>query len=83
MKALITAQGQRPPKTHDIDILLSHLEGLKIEWDEELSALTAYSVEARYPGPPIPQEEASRALEIAKKTLKQAIKILKKMGIEC
>ena len=68
LKALLIAHDIRPPKTHDIDVLILRLEevGEKDLWSEDLSALTAYSVEARYPGPRVTQEEAEHALIVAK-----------------
>ena len=87
LKALITARGERPPKTHDIDVLLARLERLGVEvgeeWREEASALTAYGVEARYPGPPIAMEEAERAIDTARAVLEWVKEKLRELGVEC
>ena len=85
MKALLVAHGRRPPKTHDIDVLILHLEdvGEKGLWSEDLSALTAYSVEARYPGLPVTREEAEHALIVARRTFFEVQERLRRLGIDC
>jgi len=85
LKAILTSLNLRPPKTHDLDILLNILERKKIEVParEEISSLTAYAVEARYPGPPIIGEEAEYALNMAGKIVKWAKEELKRRGIKC
>ena len=85
LKALLIAHGIRPPKTHDIDVLILRLEevGEKDLWSEDLSALTAYSVEARYPGPRVTQEEAEHALIVAKRTFFEVLERLRRLGLEC
>ncbi len=86
LKALITALGGRPPRTHSIERLLSILEEeLDVAWayQEDLPALTYYAVEARYPAPPIQGEEAEEALRLARRTLRWAQEQLRRLGIEC
>ena len=50
-------------------------------YEKDLPALTYYSVEARYPGPPMSKEEALAALRLARKTLEWIKERLKEMGI--
>ena len=86
LKALITALGVKPPKTHSIERLLSILEDkLDVSWayEEDLPALTYYAVEARYPGPPVHAEEAEETLRLARKTVQWAQEHLRRLGIEC
>ncbi len=68
LKALLSAVSRRPPKTHDIDYLADQLEeaGVEVPMREEISALTLYAVEARYPEPPITIEEAEYACKVAR-----------------
>ncbi len=80
----MTALGRRPPKTHDIDVLLEALRDAGIERPaEELSSLTAYAVGARYPGPSIMREEAEEALRIAREAVEWVKEKLGEMGVEC
>ena len=44
--------------------------------------LSRYTVEPRYPGPPV-SEEALEALDLARKTLEWAKERLEEMGIKC
>ncbi len=84
LKALISATGTRPPKTHDIDVLLEILQRAGVDRpSEELSSLTAYAVEARYPGPPIVAEEAGEALRVAERAVEWVRGKLEEMGIKC
>jgi HEPN domain-containing protein len=69
LKAILILKGQQVIKTHDLDNLLEKMpldesslfEGLDLTW------LTEWSVESRYPGdwPEATSEEAKRAIEIA------------------
>ena len=85
LKALLVAISRRPPKTHDIDYLADQLEkaGIKIPMREEISSLTLYAVEARYPGPPISIEEAEYAYKLAKTFLEIVERELENRGIKC
>lgn len=85
LKALLVAVNKRPPKTHDIDYLADLLEeaGVEVPMRDEISPLTLYAVEARYPGPPITLEEAEHAYEIAKAFLNTIEKEIERRGIKC
>jgi HEPN domain-containing protein len=68
LKALLVAQGQPFPKTHDLialnDLCLRH--SIKIPVDPlALQRLNAYSVQVRYPSPDPLLSEAQEALKTA------------------
>ncbi len=84
LKAIVALLGKRPPKTHDIDVILQSLRDLGVECPyEDVSSLTAYAVESRYPGPPIVEEEAKEALNIAKRIYNWSKTFFKKRNIDC
>ena len=85
LKALLAAVNKRPPKTHDIDYLADRLEeaGVKIPMRDEISLLTIYAVETRYPGPPITVEEAEYAYKLARDLLENIEKEMERRGIKC
>ena len=89
LKALITATGSQPPKTHNITKLLQIIEKEKIDTRElrnsGVEKLTLYAVEVRYPDfeEEPSEEEAEEALELARKVLEWATERVKEMGIEC
>ena len=86
LKALLAAHHVKPPKTHSLERLLALLsDKVDVTWayEEDLAALTYYAVEARYPGPPVSEEEALGALDLARKTLEWAREKLQGMGIRC
>ena len=86
LKALITALGKQPPKTHSIEHLLLLIEesGIDISDVREATSLSDYAVEARYPGleEPTP-EDAKEALRIARETLEWVQRKLRELGIIC
>jgi HEPN domain-containing protein len=72
LKAALVESGVPPPRTHDLAELSSALpSSLSLSVDEEdLSALTPYAVEARYPAVDaefVGREDAERAAEIARR----------------
>ena len=88
LKALLTAIGKQPPKTHDLKVLINilknnvdtgFLEGRRV------GELTKYAVEARYPDfeEEPGEEEAGEALNLAKTVLKWATERLEELGIKC
>ena len=89
MKALITALGEQPSKTHNITKLLQVIEERGVDasglrgWGVE--RLTVYAVEARYPDfeeePTV--EEAQEALGLARAVVEWVIGKLGEKGIEC
>ena len=86
LKALLIADGVRPPKTHSIEQLLSLLqpyEDTSTFYKIDADTLTDYAVETRYPGPPIDSEDSARAIAIAEETVKIVEELIKKKGIEC
>jgi len=79
LKALLLQQGIEFPKTHDLAALnyLCVKAGIILPVNEDdIEILTAYLVEARYPGPLPLLEEARKALEIAKMMRKSIRKLL-------
>jgi len=87
LKALLTALGIQPPKTHEIDILLVLLQkkGVNIEPILHARTLTRYAVEARYSdfGEEPSPEEAEEALRTAEKVVEWAKKELTRRGVKC
>jgi HEPN domain-containing protein len=72
LKALLVAQGQVFPKTHDLAALsdLCSQNDLIIPVDQDaLQRLTAYAVQVRYPGEAPTVEEARKALKSAHEDL--------------
>jgi HEPN domain-containing protein len=74
LKAFLVYHQIEFPKTHDIDALLDLTAAIDKELSEmlsEASILTAYSVEARYPGdyPEITKADAAEAVSAATKAL--------------
>jgi len=52
LKAFLAAQGEYPPPTHDLLVLLTEVRSMSPAVDslwDDLAALTAYAVETRYP----------------------------------
>ncbi len=87
LKALLIALGRQPPKTHSIEHLLNLIEkeGISVGEVWEAARLTDYAVEARYPDfeEPVTENEAEKALHLAKAVLKWVKERLKEMGIVC
>ena len=79
LKAVLVAQGQAFPKTHDL-LALSDLctqAGLLLEIDADLlDTLSSYAVRVRYPGADPTPDEARHALEIAKVVRRLVRKLL-------
>lgn len=71
LKALLTATGTDPPRTHDLGELVALLpEERRCDLpDDDLDALTPHAVETRYPGPwePVGREEAEWAVGVARR----------------
>lgn len=85
LKAVLVTQQTEFGRTHDIASLLAASEPAAPGISEALAsarALTPYAVETRYPTdePPITRDEASRALEAARKTVDQARSIVETVG---
>ncbi len=87
LKALLVALGERPPRTHNIGLLLEKLRGRGLDVDRVTQAriLTEYAVEARYPDieETVEREEADEALGIARRVLEWAAERLRELGVEC
>ena len=86
LKALLISYGVKPLKTHSLERLLSLLEDkIDVSWayEEDVPALTYYSVEVRYPAPPVSEEEAEEALRIARRVVEWVKDKLRELGIEC
>ena len=86
LKALLTAFQVRPPKVHDIWELVDLLsDKVDTEYIKRLHVedLTYYAVEARYPGPPVVEEEAREALMIAREAVEWVRERLREKGVEC
>lgn len=68
LKALLIAEGQVPPRTHDLVILSGLLSSLRPQWDwaaDQLRLLSRAAVVFRYPGESAGPEEATAALNVA------------------
>lgn len=80
LKALLVAQGQAFPRTHDL-VALSDLclrNGIIIQVDQDsLQRLAAYAVQVRYPGADPSSDEAREALQIAQAVRRFARRLLK------
>jgi HEPN domain-containing protein len=79
LKALLVAQGQIFPKTHDLAALsdLCSQSGIFIPVDQDaLQRLAAYAVQVRYPGEDPTAEEARLALETAQAVRRFARELL-------
>ena len=87
LKAVLSAIGVQPPKTHVIELLLMLLreKGVDVRPIMEASGLTDYAVEARYPdfGDEPSEEEALEALRIARRVVEWAEKQLDRLRIKC
>ena len=86
LKAILVSLRVKPPRTHSIERLLALLEEhINVSWayGEDLPALTYYAVEIRYPAPPVSMEEASEALELARKTVSWAREKLRELRVDC
>jgi HEPN domain-containing protein len=75
LKAILVKLNQPFPKTHSIGILLKLIEEAGIEIPQKINQaklLTAYAVDARYPGnyEPVSKEEYNEALKIAEDVFK-------------
>lgn len=86
LKALLVTLGVKPPRTHSIERLLSLMEDkVDASWayEEDIPALSYYAIEIRYPGPPVTEEEAGEALNLARKVVGWVREKLGELGIEC
>ena len=87
LKAVLVALGRQPPRTHSIEHLLYLIEkmGINVEDVWEAAELTDYAVEARYPDfeETVTEDEAERALHLAKTVLRWAREKLEEMGVKC
>ena len=82
LKAILIKLNQPFPKTHSIGILLKLIEEAGVEIPENINQakqLTAYAVNARYPGDyePVKKEEYKEALKIAEDVFKWLDNIIK------
>jgi len=74
VKAVYLALAMRPPRTHNLGVLLLGVEELGVEVPNDLRAvasLTQYAVIARYPSPrgPVSDEEHRQAVSLAEAML--------------
>jgi HEPN domain-containing protein len=68
LKAALIAEGQIPPRTHDLTVLSGLLSCIHPQWDwpvEQLRLLSRAAVIFRYPGESAGLEEADAALTVA------------------
>lgn len=82
LKALLTAQGQEFPRTHDLIALgdLCLRNGIIIPVDQDaLQRLAAYAVQVRYPGKDPGLDEAQEALQTAQAVRRFAKRVLKSL----
>ncbi len=84
IKALYIVYGQRIPKSHDLDMLISNLPDectIKKQFTD-LSDLSFWAVESRYPGdlPDAMYEDADRMVSIAKDVVSCVEQILLDKG---
>jgi HEPN domain-containing protein len=82
LKAILVKLNQPFPKTHSIGILLKLIEEAGVEIPKNINQaklLTAYTVDARYPGDyePVNKEEYKEALKIAEDVFKWLDNIIK------
>jgi len=81
LKAFLTYHQVEFPKTHDIDELLDLAASVNNELSESLrdiTVLTNYGVDVRYPGdfPDIGGKDAQKAIRLAEKTRKAVLEVL-------
>ena len=70
LKALLVSRGSRPPRTHDLEVLVARFRtvGGKLPApDEDWKRLSEYAVLGRYPGSKIDEPEARMALAAAER----------------
>ncbi len=82
LKAILINLNQSFPNTHSIGILLKLIEEAGVEIPKNINQaklLTAYAVDARYPGDyePVSKEEYKEALKIAEDVFKWLDNIIK------
>lgn len=71
LKAILVSRRERPPRTHDLDRLVSLVLDLGVDLSEELISraeeLSSYAVAVRYPGAEIrvDQSDAEMAVQLA------------------
>lgn len=87
LKALLVALGERPPRTHNIGLLLDRLKGHGFDTSpiHKARILTDYAVEARYPDfeEIVTLDEAKEALELARAVIRWAREQLSHLGVSC
>jgi len=87
LKALLIALGKRPPRTHNIGLLLDEIEKAGLEVHDIIGAkiLTDYAVEARYPNfeEVVTENEALEALRLAEKVVEWVKERLREKGVAC
>jgi HEPN domain-containing protein len=82
LKALLVEAETPFPKVHDLSAILDRVLPLEPEWvflRPDLNALTDLGAEVRYPGTFADEEDAARALEIARKVRER---VRTRMGLE-
>lgn len=83
LKALLTAKGNTPPKTHDLTVLDRLLSSICPEWHwpiEELRLLSSAAVIFRYPGEFAGPEEADASLVACKAMRSHLLELLSETG---
>ena len=87
LKALLVALGERPPRTHNIGLLLDRLKdhGFDTSPVHKARILTDYAVEARYPDfeEIVTADEAKGALELGKAVVRWVREQLSRLGVNC
>ncbi len=89
LKAILIAIGQRPPRTHRLELLLELIARHSIDIENirelDLGTLSDYAVEARYPdfGEEPSASEAQEALSIAGRVVEWAREKLGEIGVNC
>ena len=79
LKALLEELGAHVPKTHDLNILRTHLVGSHPSfrpWKRGLIFLTRFAVETRYPGEDATRRQAQAALRWMERVRKEARQLL-------
>ena len=87
LKSLLVALGERPPRTHNIGLLIDWVRSRGFDTGpiDEARILTEYAVEARYPDfeEIVTLDEANEALELGKMVVRWVREQLSRLGVNC
>ena len=87
LKALLVALGERPPRTHNIGLLIDRVRshGFDTGSIDRARILTDYAVEARYPDfeEIVTLDEAKEALELGRSVVGWVREQLSRLGVSC